>query len=75
MMLCPEDLKEKDHLLERITVIVLAWHEEVKASYENDSIQQRVITEKMINMNSWPHYQFTEGSLIFKWEDCNWITR
>lgn len=52
--------------VDAITVMVPAWHEEVKASYENDSILQGVITEKMINMNSWPQYQFTEGILRFK---------
>jgi hypothetical protein len=37
--------------VDAITVMVPAWHEEVKASYENDSILQGVITEKMINIS------------------------
>jgi len=49
-----------------ILVVVLAWYEEVKDSYDNDHQLHEIMVDKILNIDNWTNYTFINRTLRFK---------
>lgn len=48
-----------------ILVVVLAWYEEIKDSYDNDHQLHEIMVDKILNIDNWTNYTFINGTLRF----------